>query len=142
MLKLNNFKVIGLVGALAIMLTACSTSQKQNNPSGQDPTQNQTSETSNATQDEESSVVIIYSDSGFAPSTVNVKVGQKVVFKNTSSKAVQVNSDPHPAHSLYPELNIGAVGAGESKSLTFSSAGERKYHNHLKASENGSIIVK
>lgn len=132
--------MLGLIVVSTIFLSACSANQKQSVTGSQNIDQNQTSETGSAV-DEESSVVIIYSDNGFAPSSVKAKVGQKVVFKNTSSKVVQVNSAPHPAHSLYPELNIGAVNAGESKSLTFTSAGERKYHNHLKASENGSIIV-
>lgn len=132
--------VVGFVGVLAIMLSACSANQNQSVPSGQNPDQNQTSATSNAT-DEENSVVIVYSDSGFAPASLNAKVGQKVVFKNTSTKAVQVNSAPHPAHTLYPELNVGVVNAGESKSTTFAKAGSYKYHNHLNASENGSIVV-
>jgi len=139
-LKLNKLKVIGLAGVMALLLAACSTSQKQNTTSGQNSDQNQPTEASTAT-DEINSVVIIYSDSGFAPASINVKVGQSVVFKNTSSKAVRVNSAPHPSHTLYPELNLGSINAGESKSVTVTNTGTKKYHNHLNPSENGSIVV-
>ncbi len=138
-LKFNKLKVIGF-GVLAITLSACSTSQKQNETSGQNSDQNQPSETSNAI-DEVNSVVIAYSDSGFAPASINAKVGQEVVFKNNSTKELQVNSAPHPAHTLYQELNIGEISEGESKSTTFAKAGSYKYHNHLNASEYGSIVV-
>ena len=139
-MKFNKLKVIGLVGVLAIMLSACSTNQKQNETSGQNPDQNQLTEVSNAT-DEANSVVIIYSESGFAPASVTVKAGQSVVFRNTSSRAVQVNSAPHPAHTLYPELNIGVINVGETKSLTFTNTGTKKYHNHLNSSQKGTIVV-
>lgn len=96
---------------------------------------------STLSQDEIGAGVIVYSDGGFAPASVSVKAGQSVVFKNTSLRAVQVNSNPHPAHKLYPELNIGVINAGESKSLSFTAVGTKKYHNHLNPSENGSIVV-
>lgn len=140
MLKLNRLKIVGLIGVLAIALSACSAYQKQSATGGQNPAQNQTAAGSGAA-DEANAVVIMYSDSGFTPASVNAKVGQKVIFKNTSSKAVQVNSDPHPVHTLYPELNIGMINAGGSMSLTFSTTGTKTYHNHLSPSEKGSIVV-
>jgi plastocyanin len=135
-----NFRKIGLVGAVAasvLLLSACSaykptTTGSPNSGAGA-PSSTTTSDVSAA--------VVTYSDSGFSPATVNAKVGQKVVFKNMSSNAVQVNSDPHPVHSLYPELNIGMVAAGSEGSTTFAKAGTYTYHNHLNASQVGTIVV-
>lgn len=133
-----NFKKASLIGAIAasvFVLAACNsdkTTTTTSNPS--------TSATSSAT-DEANAAVVTYSDSGFSPASVNAKVGQKVVFKNTSSSAIQVNSAPHPAHTLYPELNIGAIAAGSTGSTSFAKAGTYKYHNHLNASQNGTIVV-
>src|ERR1051326_866180 len=43
-----------------------------------------------------------YTSSGFSPSTLTVKAGDTVVFKNKSSSAFWPASDPHPTHTDYP----------------------------------------
>jgi len=85
--------------------------------------------------------VITYSDGGFAPSPIKVKVGQTVSVKNSTAANIQVNSAPHPVHTLYPEFNIGTIAPGETKSVTLTTAGTRKYHNHLNPSQFGQIDV-
>ena len=85
--------------------------------------------------------LITYTDSGFSPAQVSVKVGDTVTFKNDSKASVQVNSAPHPAHTQFPELNVGSIAAGESKSVKLTIAGTKKYHNHLNPSQSGSIVV-
>ena len=70
-----------------------------------------------------------------------MKVGESVEFVNNSSSNVQVNSAPHPTHELYPELNIGVIAPGETKSVTFTTAGTKTYHNHLNPSQNGQVTV-
>lgn len=139
MINLKNITLIGAAAAVAILLSACgsyNTTTTSTNPSSGQSASGAASATVDA-----SAAVVTYTDSGFAPATVNAKVGQKVVFKNTSSSAIQVNSAPHPVHNLYPELNIGAIVAGSSGSTSFAKAGTYKYHNHLNPSQNGTIIV-
>lgn len=136
---MKSFKNIGLLGVIAfsaLVLTACTQSKTTGGSSNQ-------SVSSTSTQSEEgaNAVVITYSEGGFSPASVKVKVGQEVTFKNTSSSNVEVNSAPHPTHTLYPELNINGVAAGASGSTTFSKAGTYKYHNHLNAGQNGTIVV-
>ncbi len=133
-----NFKKISLAGAIfvsVLALSACNSykaTTTSSNPS--------VSSTTSAA-DEAGAVVITYTNSGFSPDPVNAKVGQKVIFKNNSSAAVQVNSAPHPTHTLFPELNIGTISAGASGATSFAKPGTYKYHNHLDASQNGTIIV-
>lgn len=86
-------------------------------------------------------VTITYSNSGFSPNTVTVKTGGKVTIKNDSSKSVQFDSDPHPAHTDNEELNAEVIKAGQSETFTVTKAGTFGYHNHLNASETGTIIV-
>jgi plastocyanin len=84
---------------------------------------------------------ITYSDNGFSPSTITIKAGSTVEVKNTSSRSVELSSDPHPQHTDNPELNMGTLGSGKSKTITVSNAGTWGYHNHLDSSETGTIIV-
>lgn len=79
---------------------------------------------------------------GFSPQTLNVKVGTKVVWTNTSGSMGNVSSAPHPVHTDYPPLNLGNFGDGSSISLVFDTPGTYKYHNHLNPSQSGSITVK
>lgn len=88
------------------------------------------------------SVTITYTGSGFSPSSVTLKAGGKLTVTNSSSNEMSFNSDPHPSHTANSELNIGTIAAGGSKSVTLNNVGSWGYHNHLDASQTGTIIVK
>jgi len=88
------------------------------------------------------SVAVTYSDSGFSPAAITVKAGNTVIFKNQSSRNMWVASDPHPIHTDYPEFDAKkGIAMGESYSFTFTKTGTWKYHNHLKSSDTGTVIV-
>lgn len=100
----------------------------------------------NSTTDSSSSsssqaVTITYSDDGFSPSSVTVTAGSTVTIRNTSSHGMQFDSDPHPVHTNNPELNVGTVAAGQSMTFTPDIKGTFGYHNHLNASQKGTIVV-
>ncbi len=134
-MKIQKILIVGTIGVSALVLAACTKTAGQSTSNA-----NQSPAAVGSTSPEAANT-ITYSDNGFSPNPINVKVGEAVTFKNASSSVVQVNSAPHPAHNLYPILNIGAINPGESKSITFTSAGTYKYHNHLNASQNGQIVV-
>lgn len=134
MIKIQKAVSMGVAGLMVVTLAGCSANTSQ--PSSSDSTQQTTSSA-----EELSSIAIDFSDEGFNPAETKAKVGEKVEFKNSSSATVQVNSAPHPVHTLFPELNIGAIEPGSSKSLTFSKVGSYTYHNHLNASQKGTIVV-
>ncbi len=133
-IKIQKLLMVSAVVASALVLTACGKTASQQTATGQASTAESSSAPAAAN-------MITYSDTGFSPNPINVKAGEAVTLKNVSNNVVQVNSAPHPAHNLYPILNIGAINPGESKSITFASAGTYKYHNHLNASQNGQIVV-
>lgn len=100
--------------------------------------------------------VVTYMDSGFVASTLNIKVGDTVTFKNGSSQAMWVASAMHPTHMVYggtsltehcPDTAGVAFDActgtqpGSSWSFTFTKAGSWKYHNHLNPQHFGAIVV-
>ncbi len=78
---------------------------------------------------------------GFSPATLTIKVGTKVTWINKSGGDATVNSNPHPAHTNYTPLNLGGFSNGGTLSLTFNKAGTYGYHNHLSASQIGTIVV-
>lgn len=100
-----------------------------------------TPEASASTKPAASQVEVVLGASGFSPATVTIKAGTKVVWTNKSGGMETVNSDPHPQHTDYPPLNLGRFAAGESLSLVFEKAGTYKYHNHLDASQRGTVVV-
>lgn len=100
--------------------------------------------------------VVTYTNSGYSPSTLRVKVGATVTFKNESSRSMWTASAVHPSHMVYggtslvehcPDIKGTAFDActgiqpGNSWSFTFTKIGTWKYHNHLNPSDTGTIVV-
>lgn len=118
-----------------------------NQPVSQEQTPTQTSSvTLTPTPSAEGNIVnekteVILSQSGFSPKEITIKKGTKVVWTNNSGKAAAINSAPHPVHTSYPPLNLGSFNDGQSLELSFPDPGTYKYHNHLNASQTGTITV-
>ncbi|OHA27081.1 MAG: hypothetical protein A3C06_01110 [Candidatus Taylorbacteria bacterium RIFCSPHIGHO2_02_FULL_46_13] len=100
--------------------------------------------------------MITYTDDGFSPSLVTIKVGDTVEFKNASSVDFWPASAMHPTHTVYPGSDIkkcdtsaeaGIFDAcknyapGASWSFTFTNKGTWAYHNHLNSRQFGKITV-
>jgi len=105
----------------------------------------------------EGATEIRYMDDGFSPAVVEVSVGSIVTFVNDSSRDFWPASDLHPTHKSYPGSSIGKCGTeeadsifdacggiapGGSYSFTFDEVGEWNYHDHLRASLGGTVVVK
>lgn len=87
--------------------------------------------------------VVVYNDEGFSPSNLEINLGDSVMFINESNSGMWVASGPHPTHTLLPSFDQKAtVQRGGTYTYTFTQAGEWPFHNHVKASEFGKIIVK
>lgn len=94
--------------------------------------------------------VITYSDTGYSPNPLTVKLGATVTFKNNSSLSMWTASAMHPTHAVYPTTG-GCLGStfdackgilpGESWSFKFDVTGSWKYHDHLKPTVFGTIVV-
>jgi len=121
--------------------------------SAQAPSDQALNPTASAT---EESKIIVYSETGYTPAALAVKVGDTVVFKNESAKNMWPASAMHPTHTAYsgttlsehcPDIENNAFDAcqgivpGESWSFTFEKIGEWKYHDHLTPSYFGKITV-
>lgn len=94
--------------------------------------------------------IVTYADSGYSPSTLTIKKGETVTWKNQSSQSMWTASGKHPTHLLYPTTG-GCLGStfdacagilsGNNWSFKFDFAGTWKYHNHLNPGYFGTIIV-
>ena len=140
-IKISNFGKITLIGIVILAGILLFAYFNRSNLPAQVNLSPETIQSPGTVQSPEAGNQIIYSDAGFSPKQITVKVGEKIEFMNNSSSNVQVNSAPHPTHELYPELNIGVIAPGESKSVSFTTTGTKTYHNHLNPSQNGQIVV-
>lgn len=87
-------------------------------------------------------VEIVYTDSGYTPAEVRVKVGTEVIFKNQSTALMQTASNPHPVHTLLPKFDAKrGVAVGGTYSFTFTKKGTWRYHNRFVPVHGGTIIV-
>jgi plastocyanin len=87
-------------------------------------------------------VTVTYSDSGFSPNPIIIKVGDTVKFVNQSSGKMWVASNPHPIHTDYPGFDERtAVSNGGSYQFTFYRLGRFEYHNHMSPVYVGVIRV-
>lgn len=83
-----------------------------------------------------------YTDSGFSPKSITVKVGDTVTWTNKSGGSMWVASNPHPVHTDLSGFDeLGSAGSGETYSYTFTKAGNWKYHNHVNAGDGGVVVV-
>lgn len=85
---------------------------------------------------------ISYHGSGFSPSSLTIKQGDIVVFKNNSAGKFWPASDDHPTHTIYPEFDAdSAMDAGARFEFKFVKAGVWSFHDHLNPSAEGTIRV-
>ncbi len=98
---------------------------------------------------------VTLTNEGFSPATVTVNVGDTVRFVNQSTKTMWVGADVHPSHADYDGTTrqehcptggsfdqCTGSGSGTTWEFTFDKAGTFGYHNHLGASDTGTVIVK
>lgn len=111
----------------------------QQAPSTSETTTEQSSDEQVSTVEEN---VVIHTNTGFSPTTLRIKRGEMVIFRNEGTKSMWVASSPHPIHTDYPDFDAKRPYAkGESYSFTFINSGNWKYHNHFSPTEGGVIIV-
>lgn len=75
---------------------------------------------------------ITITGNGVTPNSIVVNAGARINFINNDSRAHQPSSNPHPAHTDCPELNIGVLEAGQSRESGPAVGGRTcGFHDHL-----------
>ena len=91
---------------------------------------------------EENITYVTYTDDGYSPEVIEIKLGDTVVFVNESSRDMWAASDPHPAHTNLPSFDQFGFGKpGEQYQYTFDQIGVWQYHDHINPSAVGTVIV-
>ncbi|MDP1722042.1 MAG: hypothetical protein Q8L37_02425 [Candidatus Gottesmanbacteria bacterium] len=88
------------------------------------------------------SATVTYDAQGFTPKSVTVKVGSTVRWANKGTQGMWVASAMHPTHQLLPGFDqLKSVTNGGTYEYTFVKVGTWKYHNHVLASDFGTVVV-
>ena len=103
--------------------------------------QNSTEDNKDSSTPSEADVTITYDGNSFSLSANSVKSGGTVKVVNSSSKNLEFDSDPHPAHTNNTELNAGVIQPGKSVIFTLEKKGKWGFHNHLNSSQHGELTV-
>lgn len=144
---MNNRVIIGiiiLVLLLGIGFIVSSNRRTSTNPPvtiAPQVTESSTPQASASSEITQEQNTITLTSSGFSPGTLTIKAKTTVTWVNKSGTEAIVNSSPHPSHTDYSPLNLGAFPDGGTLSLTFDKQGTHKYHNHLNPSQTGTIVV-
>lgn len=86
---------------------------------------------------------IVYTDAGFSPDVLNVRnMNRVIIFRNKSSRAMKIVSDPHPSHTNLPSMNQAkSVEPGGVYWFAFAGGtGVFGYHNEVNPGHYGVII--
>lgn len=132
------YLIIGIIALILIIGGFATLKSQANSPSISSiiPTEN------NTQVNPSESVVVEYTQQGFAPKTITVKVGTTVTWINKDSDPMWVASNPHPIHTDLPGFDaLKQIPTGETYSYTFTKVGNWGYHNHLNLSNTGTVVV-
>lgn len=91
---------------------------------------------------EQEVTTLTYSNDGFSPDEITVGANETIKVVNQSNTTLDFSSDPHPTHTINPELNVGDIAPGESATFTISKSGTWGFHNHYAPNHHGNVIVK
>jgi len=85
---------------------------------------------------------VTFTDEGYQPASITIAAGESIAFVNQSSQDNWTASDPHPSHTDLPSFDAGrGYAPGEQYVYTFDEVGEWGYHDHLRSSITGTVIV-
>ena len=82
---------------------------------------------------------ITLTSTGASPRDITVTRGSQVTFVNNDSATHDMASDPHPEHTSCPEITVGFMSAGQSRTTNnLTTARTCTYHDHNQPS-NGNL---
>jgi plastocyanin len=87
-------------------------------------------------------VTVTIANNKFSEGVVHVNLNDTVTWTNNDIAAHQIASEPHPAHTLLPELESGTLATNQSFSFKFTKTGSFPYHDHLNPIIKGIVEVK
>ncbi|MCL5666636.1 MAG: cupredoxin domain-containing protein [Patescibacteria group bacterium] len=133
---------------LASATPQAASGQENPEPSRQDPAAGQPAQGVFSSGDEGdlgadiAVVEVVYTDTAFSPSPIDVKAGDYVIFKNNSNTNFWPASDPNFVQSQYPGFDAGkAIAPGGRYQFQFLEPGTLKYYDQLNPEATGVVKV-
>jgi hypothetical protein len=88
---------------------------------------------------------ITFGENEVYPTCSLVTSGQEVIWVNQTERTVYVSSNPHPIHTDNREISGGKfsllLAPGEMTNVTLTKKGTFGFHDHLRPTHSGTIIV-
>lgn len=85
--------------------------------------------------------VIRITKSGFEPATLSVKQGTKIIWTNADDNLHQIASNPYPDGPAPSGLKSEILNNAQTYEYTASNVGSFGYHDRLKPTINGTVVV-
>ena len=85
---------------------------------------------------------ISYTDTGFKPEVIEVKIGSTIKFVNNSSRELSIASTDIGGFGVTLLNQKGSIVRAGTFSVTFTGTGTWRYMNRLYQGDKGSIVVK
>ena len=98
--------------------------------------------TSPSQEEAQGETTVTITQSGFESATTTISPGASITWTNESGTGATVSSDAHPSHTLWPFINSNVLKDSETHTVMFDEAGTYTYHDHLKPSSKGTVVVK
>lgn len=137
---MNRKLLIGLILLLVIIIGVSVYFMTRPTVSTPSNTKTPTSQSS-SDQPSTATMTIVYTNNGFSPVEVTVKKDSTIHISNQSNSPLQFSSADHPTHLKNGELNMGTLQSGEEGEIKVTTVGTWGYHNHLRSSDIGTLIV-
>ena len=78
---------------------------------------------------------------GFNPSTIKIKKGDQVMWKNTDSKPHRIFAEPYPTKTSLPELDSEALQPNTSYGFIFEQTGTYKYTDYNNPTKFLGVVI-
>lgn len=86
-------------------------------------------------------VTVEVTENGFVPKKVTITAGSAVRWVNKTDEKVTVNSDDHPTHRKFKELNLGEFSKQSTLVHIFTTKGTYTYHDHFHPNRTGAVLA-
>ena len=148
--------IIVIVGSYVLFKGPKAQAPTTETPSVSTQTENTNNNTNDTVVAPVTQNIVTYTNTGYTPNTLTIKLGETVTWENNSSVNMWPASAMHPSHIVYSGTSISehcpdtagtsfdackGITPGDSWSFIFNKKGSWKYHDHLTPKYFGTVVV-
>lgn len=130
-----------IVAIVAVVVVAASAVLLMGDKSGKDRSDTDNNPGNSNPADTSITAILTYTNDGFDPGSLTVPSGVALRIVNNSDDIVKPSSDPHPEHTINPELNFPEIEPGQSVTRKLNAKGAWGMHDHFNDDHRATITV-